>query len=135
MDLKTLEAELDKAFIARDIAEINRLNAAIDATKKVLAAKKEWLEANKAKIAELAKMVKESTTLEEVLAALDAGSKVFPRPGVQKAAKGSKTAKASGAKPVYKWDPAISKNRLVDAGGNFVEPPVLMRGRYAGVKR
>jgi len=135
MDLKTLETELDKAFIARDIGEINRLNAAIEATKKDIAAKKEWLDHNKAKIAEVAKAIKEGTTLEEVLAALDAGIRAFPRPGAPKAAKGSKPAKAGGSKGVYKWDPSISKNRLVDGSGNFVEPPVLMRGRYAAVQR
>jgi hypothetical protein len=41
--------------------------------------------------------------------------------------------KAGGSKEksVYRWDEAMGKNRKVDANGNFVEPPVFMRGPAA----
>ena len=38
-----------------------------------------------------------------------------------------------GRKPksVYKWDDSLGKNRQIAADGSFVEPVVLMKGRYA----
>lgn len=35
-------------------------------------------------------------------------------------------------KASYKWDDSLGKNRKVNSDGSFVEPPVLMRGRFAG---
>lgn len=58
--------------------------------------------------------------LPAVLAALKVGKK-----------RASKGVAASKEKSVFKWDDVFCKNRKVDASGEFVEPPVFMRGRYA----
>lgn len=53
-------------------------------------------------------------------------------PTVLAALRGRKSS-AQGRKPknVFRWDDSLGKNRQVAADGSFVEPAVLMKGRYA----
>lgn len=134
MDIKAIEAELDKAFTSRDIGEINRLSAILDNLKKEADAKKAWFDANKEKILETAKAIKDAKTLDEVREALAKGQALFPAPVAAKAAKTAKGAKSAKAeKNVYKWNHEVLKNCQIDPITKaFIQPLVFMRGRYAG---
>ena len=57
-------------------------------------------------------------------------------PAVLAALKGRKKRGVAGSTPAkvkntYRWDDSLGKNRQVNADGNFVEPPVFMRGPAA----
>lgn len=54
-------------------------------------------------------------------------------PAVLAALKGRKKrgTSAGKSKNSYRWDDSLSKNRLVNSDGSFVEPPVFMRGPAA----
>jgi len=99
------------------VEELNRL--AVAARKKAAAAK----ESEKA----------ESLRAEVVEAVKNAPADRLP--AILNALKGKKTSgravKTAKVKNAYKWDDSIGKNRQVDENGVFVEPPVLMRGRFA----
>lgn len=98
------------------VEELNRL--ASDAKKRIVAAqsaaKNEVLRASVIEAVEKAP----AHLLPSVLAVLRSGKKRIK-------------SGSSKEKAVYKWDDAIGKNRKVNADGSFVEPPVLMRGRFA----
>jgi hypothetical protein len=126
-----LAAELDKAYTARNRQEINRLEDAIQVLVKADDLKAKWYEENKEDLKELVDALKAVRTLDGLKEVIQGASKSFRLGVTTSTTKTATTGKK--AKGSYKWDASISKNRLVDASGSFVEPAVLMRGRYAGI--
>lgn len=103
-----------------DNLSIDELNRLAEAARKRVAAAKESERAESLRT-EAIEAVQNAPAdrLPAVLAALK---------GKKKTGQGSKAAKV---KNTYKWDESLGKNRQVDANGVFVDPPVLMRGRFA----
>lgn len=110
------QSEFDLESLSHE--ELQRLSIAAKkrAVEKAAAGRHEALRAEAVEAVQTAP----ADRLPAVLAALKVGKK--------RASKGVVTAKE---KSVYKWDDVFGKNRKVDASGEFVEPPVFMRGRYA----
>ncbi len=119
--VKELEIQLEEAYKAKNFSLVNDLSQKI--VEAIEKANKDWFEKNSGNISEVVSAFKAIKTAEDAANAIKLAKEKFP--GI--------VAEPTKAKGNYKWDPIMKKNRAINEDGTFIEPPVLLRGRNAGI--